>query len=116
MTDEITKIEKDPVELTASDLMKIAEILLKMWTEAENEKHKRELEYETTVLKEINRQNRLTTIGLFAVTGFVLCICVVLFFLGRDSTAMDLIKLVIGLGGALLGGYGYAMRKRQLGD
>jgi len=120
MSEEIQKLpdqtpgQQKQGEQTLADLMKLAGPLLKIWTENDNEKHRRELEYETTLLQAVNRQNRLTTLGVFAIAGSVLVICGVLFYLGRDSTAMDLIKLVVGLGGALLGGYGFAMRRRQL--
>lgn len=109
-----TPIEQRAGELTLADLMKLAEPLLKTWTQTENEKHTRELEYDTAVLQAVSRHNRLTTFGVFAIAGLLLIICGILFYLGRDSTAMDLIKLVVGLGGALLGGYGFAMRRRQL--
>lgn len=107
-------VQQKPSELTLADLMKLAEPLLKMWTDNDNEKHRRELEYETALLQAVSRQNRLTTIGVFAIAALLLGICGLLFYVGRDTTAMDLIKLVVGLGGALLGGYGFAMRKRQL--
>ena len=122
MSEEIQKLpEQIPVqqkqsELTLADLMKLAEPLLKLWAGNDNEKHRRELEYETALLQAMSRQNRLTTLGVFGIAGLLLAICGVLFYLGQDSTAMDLIKLVVGLGGALLGGYGFAMRKRQIED
>lgn len=120
--DEIQKLpEQLPVQqrqgdITLADLMKLAEPLLKLWTENDNEKHRRELEYETALLHAMSRQNRMTTLGVFLLSGLLLVICGVLLYVGRDTTAMDLIKLVVGLGGALLGGYGFAMRKRQLED
>ncbi|MGB9774917.1 MAG: hypothetical protein ACP5JH_00075 [Bacteroidota bacterium] len=120
MSQEIQKlpeqvpVQPTPSELTLADLMKLVEPLLKLWTQNDNEKHRRELEYETALLQAMSRQNRLTTIGVFAIAVLLLVICGVLFYLGRDSTAMDLIKLVVGLGGALLGGYGFGMRRRQL--
>lgn len=122
MSEEIEKVpeqlpnQKKPNELTLADLMKLAEPLLKIWTENDNEKHRRELEFETNLLQTMSRQNRLTTIGVFGIAGLLLVICGVLFYVGRDSTAMDLIKLVVGLGGALLGGYGFAIRKKRLED
>jgi hypothetical protein len=122
MTEEIQKVSEEnklqpkPNEVGLADLLKLAEPLLKMWTDNDNEKHRRELEYETHLLQAISKQNRLATIGGFAIVGLVLIISAVLFFVGRDSTAMDLIQLVVGLGGALLGGYGYAMGKRRLED
>ncbi len=103
-------------EITLPDLIKLAEPLLTIWTQNDNEKHRRELEYETAVLHAISRQNKLTTIGVFCLAGLLLAICGVLLFLGRDSTALDLIQLVVGLGGALLGGYGFAMRRKQMED
>ncbi|MCL4280096.1 MAG: hypothetical protein KJZ60_10545 [Ignavibacteriaceae bacterium] len=98
-------------ELTLPELIKLAEPLIKSWTENDNEKHRRELDFENNILKESSRQNRLTTIGIFIISGLVLFISGVLFYIGRDSTAMDLINLGVGFGGALLGGYGYARTK-----
>ena len=122
MTEEIPKVPEDnklqpkPNEVSLADLLRLAEPLLKMWTDNDNEKHRRELDYETHLLHAISKQNRLATIGGFAIVGLVLIISAVLFYVGRDSTAMNLIQLVVGLGGALLGGYGYAMGKRRLED
>lgn len=100
-------------ELTLADLLKLGEPLLKSWTESEVEKHRRELEYESNLLQIVAKQNRLITYGLFAVLGLVLIIAGGLFYLGRDSTAMDLIKLIAGLGGAAFGGYGWAITRRK---
>jgi hypothetical protein len=113
LPEQIPAPPKQP-EVTLSDLMKLAEPLMKMWTENDNEKHRREMEYEAALLQAISRQNRLTTIGVFCIAGLLLATCGVLFFLGRDSTALDLIKLVVGLGGALLGGYGFAMKRKRI--
>ena len=107
-------------EPTLADLIKLGEPLLKIWTEAESEKHRRELEYENNRLEYENnrlqivaKQNRLITFGLFAVLGLVLIIAGILFYFGRDSTAMDLIKLIVGIGGAAFGGYGWAITRRK---
>ncbi|MGC8903494.1 MAG: hypothetical protein ACP5KD_09195 [Fervidobacterium sp.] len=92
MSQEIQKlpeqvpVQPTPSELTLADLMKLVEPLLKLWTQNDNEKHRRELEYETALLQAMSRQNRLTTIGVFAIAVLLLVICGVLFYLGRDST------------------------------
>ena len=53
---EQSKPQTTPGELTLADLMNLAGPLLKQWTDFENEKHKRELEYDTTVLQMLGRQ------------------------------------------------------------
>lgn len=119
MSTEIQTVSSDLVqkptgnELTLEDLLKLGGPLLKSWTEAESEKHRRELEYESNRLQIVAKQNRLITFGLFAISGLVLIIAGILFYFGRDSTAMDLIKLIVGLGGAAFGGYGWAITRRK---
>lgn len=119
MNKELQKIPSDLTtkptgnELTLADLMKLADPLLKSWTQAENEKHRRELEYEKNLLQLVAKQNRLVTIGFFIIVGLVLIIAGFLFLFGRDSSAMDLIKLIAGVGGAAIGGYGWAIARRQ---
>ncbi|KAB2945483.1 MAG: hypothetical protein MPEBLZ_00024 [Candidatus Methanoperedens nitroreducens] len=119
MSKEIQTVSSDIMqkptanELTLADLIKLGEPLLKSWTEAENEKHRRELEYENNRLQIVAKQNRLITFGLFAVLGLVLINAGILFYFGRDSIAMDLIKLIVGIGGAAFGGYGWAITRRK---
>jgi hypothetical protein len=93
--------------------MKLAEPLLKQWTDSESEKHKREIEYDREVLRETGKQNRRVTIGFFIIVGVTLGIAGMLFIFGRDSVAMDLIKLIVGIGGAAFGGYGWALARRR---
>ncbi len=121
MENEIQKakqeiITRQPAEIGLAEIMKLADPLLKQWTEAEGEKHRRELEYESSRLQIMGKQNRLMILGMFGVLGLVLLIAGGLFFVGRDVTAMDLIKLVVGLGGAAFGGYGWARGKRNDDD
>ncbi len=120
MNEQIQKLpEKAEVHLaenqiTLTDLFRYAEPLLKQWTESENEKHRRELEYENNLLQITAKQNRLMTIGLISLISIVLVISGILFYHGKDSSAMDLIKLIAGLGGAAFGGYGWAMRRHRI--
>lgn len=121
MNEELPKIQENTKlkprnEVTLPELMELAQPLLKQWTEAENEKHRRELEYDHELLKVIGKQNRLVTVGLFVIVGIVLIVAGVLFILGRDSTAMDLIKLIVAVGGAAFGGYGWALARRRKED
>lgn len=122
MENEIQKTNQEiiahqkPGEMALAEIMKLAEPLLKQWAEAEGEKHRRELEYENSHLQIMGKQNRLMIIGIFAVLGLVLLIAGGLFYLGRDISAMDLIKLVVGLGGAAFGGYGWARGRRTEED
>ncbi len=105
-------ITRQPAEIGLAEIMKLADPLLKQWAEADGEKHRRELEYESNRLQIMGKQNRLMILGIFGVLGLVLLIAGGLFYLGRDVSAMDLIKLVVGLGGAAFGGYGWARGRR----
>ena len=119
MNEKLPKIQEEikpgakSGEVTLTDLMKLAEPLLKQWTDTENEKHKREIEYDREVLRETGKQNRRVTIGFFIIAGVTLGIAGMLFIFGRDSVAMDLIKLIVGLGGAAFGGYGWAVARTR---
>ena len=121
MNEELPKIQentkpKPRSEPTLPELMELAQPLLRQWTEAQNEKHRRELEYDHEVLKVMGKQNLLVTVGLFVIVGIVLIVAGVLVVLGRDSTAMDLIKLIAAVGGAIFGGYGWALARRRKED
>lgn len=121
MENEVQKANQEIIthqhnEAGLAEIMKLADPLLKQWTEAESEKHRRELEYESNRLQIMGRQNRLMIIGMFGVLGLVLLIAGGLFYLGRDVFAMDLIKLIVGLGGAAFGGYGWARGRRTEED
>ena len=96
------------------DLLRHAEPLVKYWTENDNEKHRREFEYENNLLQVTAKQNRLMSIGLFSIFGLVLILGGILSFLGQPASAMDLIKLIISLAGAAFGGYGWAMGRRRV--
>lgn len=119
MNEKLPKIQEEikpgakSGEVTLTDLMKLAEPLLKQWTDTENEKHKREIEYDREVLRETGKQNRRVTIGFFIIAGVTLGIAGMLLIFGRDSVAMDLIKLIVGIGGAAFGGYGWALARRR---
>ncbi len=113
---ENVKIQPVASEITLTDLIRQAEPLLKQWTELENKKHQRELEYESNLLQLTAKQNRLMTYGLITLLSIVLIIAGILFYYGKDTSATDLIKLIAGLGGAAFGGYGWAMRRRQVDE
>ena len=98
-------------DVTLADLMELAKPLLKNWTESENEIHRREFEYQNNLLQIKSKQNRIITIGIFIISGMLFTIVGILFYFGRDSSAMDLIKLIIGLVGAAFGGYGWAQTR-----
>lgn len=58
---EQVKIHSAENQITLTDLIRHAGPLLKQWTEAETEKHRRELEYENNLLQMMAKQNRLMT-------------------------------------------------------
>ena len=110
---ENVKIQPTVSGITLTDLIRDAGPLLKQWTDSEKEKHRLELEFEYKIQQLFAKQNSLMTVGLITFLSIVLIIVGVLLYLGKDSSAMDLIKLIAGFVGAAFGGYGWANRRRR---
>jgi len=129
MSSELQKIPKDETATTGDDfdltgLIKTAEPLIKILTdsdrekqkravELDNEKHRRVLEYENNRLQITGRQNLIAIIGLFASIGLILITTIILFISNRDSSAIELIKIIVIAAGSFFGGYGIGMRKSK---
>ena len=111
---EEVKIIPKANEITLTDLISVAGPLLKQWKDSENEIHLKELEFDYKIQQIFAKQNSIMTVGLIALLSIVLITTGVLLYLGKDSSAMDLIKLIAGLGGAAFGGYGWASRRRRV--
>jgi len=89
---ENVKIQPTVSGITLTDLIRDAEPLLKQWTDSEKEKHRMELEFEYKIQQLFAKQNSIMTVGLITFLSIVLIIAGVLVYLGKDSSAMDLVK------------------------
>ena len=103
-------------EITLTDLIGVAGPLLKQWTDSENEIRRMELEFDYKIQQMFAKQNSIMTVGLITLLSFVLILTGVLLYFGKDSSALDLIKLIAGLGGAAFGGYGWASRRHRANE
>ena len=64
------------------------------------------------ILQINSKQNQYLIIGLFSILFLVLLIAGYLFIQGRDNVATNLIQIVVALGAAAFGGYGWAISKK----
>ena len=103
-------------EITLADLISAGGPLLKQYTDSENKIHSMELEFEYKIQQLFAKQNSIITVGLITLFSFVLIIAGVLIYLGKDTSAMDLIKLIATLGGTAFGGYGWAITRRRANE
>lgn len=117
MADEIQKLEPENLpqkitqQTTVSELLQLAQPLLTIYTESQKEIREQELKHEWKSLEILSRQNKYLIIGLFTVVIIVLIISGYLFIQGRDTTATNLIQLVVAIGAAAFGGYGWAKNR-----
>ena len=105
-----------PEQLSLEDLIRLAGPLAESYFEHQERAHERELRYDTEELRhEVTwRKTLLVTGGALGVA--VLGMAGLLFYAGRDATALDLIKLVVALAGAAFGGYGVARGRARQSD
>ncbi len=105
-------LPQGPQQLSLEDLIRLAGPLAESYFEHQERAHQRELQFDTEELRQevAWRKTLLLTGGVLGTA--VLGIAGLLFYVGRDQTALDLIKLVVALAGAAFGGYGVA-RGRQ---
>jgi len=113
---EDVEILSKPDEMTITDLISVAGPLLKQYTDSENETRRMELEFEYKIQQLFAKQNSVISVGLITLVSFVLIIAGVLLYLGKETSAMDLIKLIATLGGTAFGGYGWAITRRRANE
>jgi hypothetical protein len=102
-----------PQQLSLEDLIRLVGPLAESYFEHQERAHQRELLYDTEELRhEVSwRKTLLVTGGILGTAVFA--IAGMLFYVGRDQTASDLIKLVVALAGAAFGGYGVARGRER---
>ena len=93
--------------------MQLAHPLIDTYTKSQVEQKKQEYEYDLKALQIQSRQNIVLIICLFFVLFIVLIISGYLYFQNRDVSATNLIQIVIAIGGAAFGGYGWARSKHS---
>ncbi len=117
MADEVQEVKAEvvqpkPDQVSLVDLMKLAQPLIQLYTDAQLAQRREELAHEMNALQILSRQNSILIIGFFIVALVVLGIASYLYVQGRDNSATNLIQLVVALGGAAFGGYGWARSRR----
>jgi hypothetical protein len=80
--------------------------------ESEAKEHERELAYETKLLEHETRRHQVAVLAGAVVTVVVLVMAGLLMWHGRDASALDIIKTLIGFVGVGFGGWGIAMSRR----
>lgn len=113
---EPKEIEAVAQQQSLERLLAIAAPLVQLHYEAQRESQRRELAFEKKLLiVDAARERRLLVSGTL-VSLAVLGLAAMLFAAGRDAVAVDLIKLLVTVGGAAAGGFGLAMRIRRSGE
>ncbi len=108
--------QKTAEQITLPDLIQMAQPLIKSYTQSQLEHQKQELEYNLRAIQIQAKQNKVLIWGFFFVSLIVLGIALYLYIQNRDSAATNLIQLMVALGGAAFGSYGWAIRKKSLRD
>lgn len=101
---------------TLPDLIKVAQPLLDLYTQSQNEQLKQELDHDLKVHQILAKQNRTLILFLFIISMIILGITSYLYIQNKDGSATNLIQLVVALGGAAFGGYGWASSKHSVQD
>jgi hypothetical protein len=81
--------------------------------ESQAKEHERELAFETKLLEHDTRRHRVAVVTGAVVAGAVLVLAGTLMWNGRDASALDIIKTLLGFVGVGFGGWGIAMSRRQ---
>jgi hypothetical protein len=109
-----------PEEVALDKLLTAAEPLVKAFFDSKREDkaadvkmQERELTFEERLLDHDTRRHRTTVVVGGVIIAVVLAFAGYLISQGRDAIALDVIQLLVGLGGAVAGGYGIAMSKRR---
>jgi hypothetical protein len=100
-------------EVTLDKLIEVAGPFIQSYFESQERVHQRDLECEATLLEHHSRRQRNVVWAVGTIIGIVLAFAAYLIAQGRDSVALDVIKLVASLGSVGFGGYGIAMARRR---
>ncbi len=105
-----------PAQATAEDLVKAAQPLVQAYFDHQQRMQDRELGFDETIASIESSRFKWLMIGATVIGAIVMIFAGYLVLAGREATAIDLIKLVVALVGAGLGGYGLGVRKRRRQD
>lgn len=117
MADDIETIGSEelpkpiPPQMNLGDLVDLAKPLVDSYMNAKTEQNQLGFDHEIKVLEIQSKQNILLIKGLFIILFIVFLISGFLYYQGRDNTATNLIQIVIALGAAAFGGYGWSQSK-----
>ena len=97
-------------------LVQAVEPLARAYIESQKQTHARELDFQEKALVADGKRDRIIVLSAAGLAAVVLGMAGLLIFRGREDSAMDLIKLAAGVGGAVFGGYGLAVSRRRRAD
>lgn len=106
-------VDAGPAPVPLEALIRSATPLFRLWADTQREGEERRLALEDRRLEADSRRQRLILGGIFALAISVLALAGALVATGRDASAVELIRLLITLGGAVAGGYGLASAGRR---
>ena len=109
MQDNLPETPSNQLNLT--DLVKVTEPLIDKWLQNDSQKHQREIQLSELAIRVATKENKWISIGVFGIIFCVLIFAGILLLKDQFSNAMDIIKLSIGLGGAIFGGYAWGKYK-----
>jgi len=114
MTDS-NNINRDNKEIVESDssisLSKLLNYLtpaIAEWKKGELEAKRLEIDFEKDIIDKEIKLRKHSYWGIFIIVLVILGISVYLFSANKDNYALDIIKLAVTIGGAMIGGYGLA--------
>jgi hypothetical protein len=81
--------------------------------ESQAKEHERELAFETKLLEHDTRRHQVAVVAGAVVAVVVLVLAGLLMWNGRDASALDIIKTLLGFVGVGFGGWGIAMSRRR---
>lgn len=100
-----------PAEQEAA-LQKLFELAAPLWQahlDDQKDKRTQEIGFELKYLEHESKRHRLVVIAAGGISVAVLVLAGYVFYLGRDATALDLIKTIAAIAGVGFGGYGLAI-------
>ncbi len=101
---------------TLEDLLKAAGPLVTSYIEGQKDMEKQSYDFEERIFVHDNRRDRNLLISGTIIAVFVLILAGFLIYQGKDSSAMELIKLVATIISVGLGGYGLGQVRRRHKD
>ncbi len=102
-----------PTQPTLEDLLKAAGPIVASYFEGQKEMQRQSFEFEEKIIVLDNQRDRNLIISGTFIAVSVLILAGILIFQGKDSSAMELIKLVATIISVGIGGYGLGRLRRR---